>query len=285
MPILKVENLSKKYPSFLLDNVSFSIPKGYIMGFIGENGSGKTTTLLAILNIINKDGGVVEIFDKDIDVHELEIKKDIAFMSGEMFYPKSKVKSITNAFKKFYTDFDMNKYNKYLKEFNIDENKKLDQLSKGMSIKYQIALALSHNARLIILDEPTSGLDPVARDNLLEEFQKIIEDGDVSILFSTHITSDLEKCADYITFIKNGRIIESLSKDELLDKYYLVNGNKEDLQKVKQELISFKENAFGFTGLTNKENLYNVKHLKTAKPNLEDIMIYYAGNGELKWKI
>lgn len=279
MNVLQVENLSKKYPKFFLNNISFNIPKGYIMGFIGENGAGKTTTLKAMLNIISKDSGHVHIFGKDMDKHEIDIKKDIAFMFGRSFYPKRKIKEVTAVFKRFYANFDDEIYLKYLNKFHLDQDKKLDELSQGMSLKYSISLALSHHAKLVILDEPTSGLDPVARDSLLEIFQEIIEDGEVSILFSTHITSDLEKCADYITFIQNGEIIESLAKDDLIEKYRLVNGELNQLDSIIYDLVSYKKNAFGFTGLIRKENLKKDIKVKVAAPSLDDIMIYYAQNG------
>lgn len=279
MNVLQVENLRKEYPSFTLDNVSFTIPKGYIMGFIGENGAGKTTTLKAMLNIIRKDGGSVHVFDQDIDEHEIEIKKEIAFMSLRSFYPKRKIKEITKVYKRFYPNFDENIYHQYLSKFKLDENKKIDELSQGMTLKYTIALALSHHAKLIILDEPTSGLDPVARDSLLEIFQNIIEDGEVSILFSTHITSDLEKCADYITFIQDGHIIESSSKEDLIEKYRLVHGDLEHLESAKSTLIAYKKNAFGFTGLMKTEHVKSYTYIKVGVPSLDDIMIYFAEKG------
>jgi ABC-2 type transport system ATP-binding protein len=279
MNVLKIKNLRKEYPNFLLNDVSFSIPKGYIMGFIGENGAGKTTTLKAMLNIINKDGGNVEIFGKSMDENEIDIKKDISFMPGNSFYPKRKIKDITKVFKRFYSNFDEDLYQQYLIKFNLDQNKKLDELSQGMSLKYSIALALSHHAKLIILDEPTSGLDPVARDALLEIFQNIIEDGEVSILFSTHITSDLEKCADYITFIQNGEIIESLSKEDLITKYRLINGDLDTLDSIKNDMISYKKNSFGFTGLIKTGQLKENNKIKIGHPSLDDIMIYYAERG------
>lgn len=282
MNVLEVKNLRKEYPGFILNDISFSIPEGYIMGFIGENGAGKTTTLKAMLNVISKDEGSVRIFGKDMAEHELDIKKDIAFMSGRSFYPKRKIKEITKVFKKFYDNFDDEIYHLYLDKFNLDENKKTDELSQGMRLKYAIALALSHHAKLIILDEPTSGLDPVARDALLEIFQEIIESGEVSILFSTHITSDLDKCADYITFIKNGEIIESLAKDDLIEKYRLIHGSTELLDSVKKGVVSYKVNAFGFTALIKKENLKQNANIRVGAPGLDDIMIYYAQKGEQK---
>ena len=285
MNSLEVKNLTKKYDSFLLDNISFSIPKGFIMGFIGENGAGKTTTIKSLLNVIKKDSGEVKIFGRNIDEHELELKRNIGFVSGDSFYPKRKVKDITDVYKRFYSNWDEQAYQEYLKSFNIDPNKKMDELSKGMKMKYSLSLALSHHAELLILDEPTSGLDPVARDNLLETFQTAVEDGEVSILFSTHITSDLEKCADYITFIKNGKLIESSSKDDLIDKYRLVNGTKEQLSLVESQLISYKENAFGFNGLIKTSDVKANSPINYGQPSLDDIMIYYANKEELIWKI
>jgi ABC-2 type transport system ATP-binding protein len=276
MESLVVKNLTKKYEKFLLNDISFSIPKGFIMGFIGENGAGKTTTIKSLLNVIKKDSGSVYVLGKDIDQHEIEVKKDIGFVSGDSFYPKSKLKDITKVYKRFYPIWNETAYVKYIQLFNLDVSKKMDELSKGMKMKYSIALALSHHAELLILDEPTSGLDPVARDNLLEVFQSIVEDGNVSILFSTHITSDLEKCADYITFIKEGNMVESCSKDDLLDKYRIVNGTKDQLDSVKDHMITYKENAFGFNGLIKTDNIQN-DDVNYGQPSLDEIMIYYAG--------
>jgi ABC-2 type transport system ATP-binding protein len=281
MESLIVKNLTKKYKTFLLDNISFTIPKGYIMGFIGENGAGKTTTINALLNVISRDSGEVNVLGKNIDVHEIEVKKKIGYVSGESFYPKNKVKEFTDIYKRFYSSWDETAYQSYLEKFKLDSNKKLDELSKGMRMKYSIALALSHQAELLIMDEPTSGLDPVARDNLLEVFQSIVEAGEVSILFSTHITSDLEKCADYITFIKEGKLIESCSRDDLIDKYRIVNGTKEQLPKVMDKMISYKENAFGFNGLIKTDLVDNKSTANYGQPSLDDIMIYYANRRDI----
>lgn len=281
MEILKAQGLCKRYEKFYLDNVSFSLDEGYIMGFIGSNGAGKTTTLKAILNIIHKDSGKMEIFGRKFNENEIGIKQDIAFMMGETdYYLKRKVKTITKVVKRFYSNWDDEAYNGYINRFKLDPEKKLVELSQGMRIKFALALALSHNARLIILDEPTSGLDPVARDNLLELFQELVESGEKSILFSTHITSDLDKCADYITYINNGRIIESTTKDELLDSYRLVNGSEDDLNKIKNDLIAWKKNSFGFLGLIKTDKLNIHQGINAEAPTLDDIMIYYAKKEE-----
>ena len=285
MTMLNVQGLCKRYDKFYLDNVSFSLDEGYIMGFIGSNGAGKTTTLKSILNIIHNDGGKVEIFGKDFRDNELEMKQDIAFMmGGSDYYLKKKLGTIHGVVKRFYSNWDDDAYARYLKRFKLDEDKKVEELSQGMRIKFALTLALSHNAKLLILDEPTSGLDPVARDNLLELFQELVEDGKKSILFSTHITSDLEKCADFITYINNGKIVESRTKDELLESYRLVNGSQEDLETMKSDLVSYKKNSFGFMGLIKTGKLGNYQHLNTEPPALDDIMIYHSRREEANEK-
>lgn len=278
MNTIEIKHLTKTYDTFKLDDISFSIPKGYIMGFIGENGAGKTTTIKSILNIIKRDNGQITIFDKDIDFNELDVKSRIGYVSGSMFYPKKKIKEITQVYQKFYERWDEDLYQFYLSQFHLDQNKKIHELSKGMQLKYAITLALSHHAELLILDEPTSGLDPVARDQLLELFQSIMEKEETTIFFSTHITSDLEKCADYITFIKDGQIVESCSKDDLIDQYRYVNGAKDELEGVKNRLISYKVNAFGFNGLMKSTDVKKSDVVKIGQPTLDDIMIFYASH-------
>jgi ABC-2 type transport system ATP-binding protein len=277
MPMLNVQGLSKRYERFYLDHVSFTLEEGYIMGFIGSNGAGKTTTLKGIMNIIHTDAGTVEIFGERQNGNEESLKQDIAYMSGEInFFQKKKVKHISEVVRRFYPQWGADVHKNYLKRFDIDPEKRIEELSQGMRIKYALALALSHNARLMILDEPTTGLDPVARDDLLELFQELVEQGDRSILFSTHITSDLEKCADFITYILNGRIIESCSRDELLDSYRIVHGDDEGLQTVQDRLIAHKKNSFGFSGLIKTEGIEGIEHLDMDRPTLDDIMIYYS---------
>ena len=253
------------------------------MGFIGSNGAGKTTTLKGILNMIHPDGGSVKIFGKEFRENEFDLKQDIAFMmGGSDYYIKKKLGVISEVVSRFYSNWDAETFAKLMKRFKLDPDKKVQELSQGMRIKFALSLALSHHAKLLILDEPTSGLDPVARDNLLELFQELVEDGRKSILFSTHITSDLEKCADYITYINNGKIIESMTKDDLLQYYRLVNGGTGELEQVKESLISYKKNSFGFIGLARTELLseHRSLNLNTETPTLDDIMIYYAKKEE-----
>lgn len=277
MLALDIKNLNKQYEHFRLKDVSFQLEKGYIMGFIGANGAGKTTTIKSILNLTHVDSGEIRIWGKNMASHELELKQEIGSAFGDInFYTRSKIKALTNVVKSFYRNWDDETYSKYLKKFNLNENKKIAELSTGMKVKYSLALALSHGAKLLILDEPTSGLDPVARDNLLDTFQELVQDGEISILFSTHITSDLEKCADYITYIHNGQIINSSEKEQFIDTYRLLNGKHEQLDMVKNELISYKTNSFGFTGLIHTKDLDPSLDIKSTVPNLEEIMIYFS---------
>ena len=209
MTILKVDGLCKKYPEFSLKNVSFEIEKGSIMGFIGRNGAGKTTTLKALLNLIHSDSGNIEFFGKTLADNECEIKQRVGYVvSTSGYYKRKKIRDITAVTRTFYDNWDEDDYRHYLKVFKLDENKTPDQLSEGMKVKYNISLALSHKAELLILDEPTSGLDPVSRDELLDIFTQLAAKG-IAILFSTHITTDLDKCAEKITYIKNGEILYS----------------------------------------------------------------------------
>ncbi|MBE9914739.1 ABC transporter ATP-binding protein [Paenibacillus donghaensis] len=277
MLALDIKNLNKKYPNFQLKDVSFQLEKGYIMGFIGANGAGKTTTIKSILNMIHIDSGEVRILGKNITEHEIELKQEIGYAFGGIdFYTRSKMKTLTSVIKRFYTNWDDETYYSYLRRFKLDENKKIVDLSTGMKVKYSLALALSHGAKLLILDEPTSGLDPVSRDDLLDIFQELVVDGDISILFSTHITTDLEKCADFITYIENGQIIKSSDKEEFKESYRLLNGNEDQLNQVKEKLISYKLNSFGFTGLIHSKDFDPSSDIKATTPSLEEIMIYFA---------
>jgi ABC-2 type transport system ATP-binding protein len=281
MSALKIEKLNKSYEKFKLKDVSFTLDEGYIMGFIGSNGAGKTTTIKSILKIVHADSGYVEVLGEPYSENELKLKQDIGYiLGGADYYPKLKLKDITDVAKRFYDNWDSDLYKKYIKRFDLDESKKTEELSQGMRIKYALTIALSHHAKLYILDEPTSGLDPVARNELLDIFHELIEAGDKSILFSTHITSDLEKCADYITYIIDGKIVASDTKDDLINSFRLVNGSKEQLKTVEHDLIGYKTNSFGFTGLIAAADLPPSSALNIALPNLEEIMIYHENKDD-----
>jgi len=276
MKLLMVENLCKKYEKFTLENVSFSLEQGYIMGFIGRNGAGKTTTLKTMLNLVHPDAGTVNLFGKDFREEEFACKQEIGFvLGGADYYVKKKLGVIANVTKRFYARWDDAAFAGYLKRFELDLDKRIDELSAGMKVKFSLALALSHHARLLILDEPTSGLDPVSRDDLLEIFQSLIEEGDRSILFSTHITSDLEKCADYITYIKDGKILATGDMPGFLDSYRVVQGTQSQKDSARdQKLIGLKQNAFGFTALVRTQDLAPCEGLQIAPADLETIMIH-----------
>ena len=218
--LLRVEHLNKHYPGFALNDVSFSVKPGRIMGLIGKNGAGKSTTLKSILNMVQPESGTVTMLDKDFYGHEKECKQDIGVVFGGIdFYPLKKLSAITAVTRQFYQNWDQERYNDYLRQFSLDERKQFRSLSNGMKVKYLLALALSHHAALYILDEPTSGLDPVSRDEILHIFTRIVRDGNRSVLFSTHITSDLDRCADDITYIKNGRVLKSADRETFLHSF------------------------------------------------------------------
>ncbi|MBB6731496.1 ABC transporter ATP-binding protein [Cohnella zeiphila] len=277
MLALDIRNLNKKYPNFELKDVSFQLEKGYIMGFIGANGAGKTTTIKSIMRMIQTDSGEIRVLGKNMAEHEIELKQEIGCAFGGIdFYNRNKIKTLTDVIKRFYKNWDEAAYSGFLRRFKLDENKKIIELSTGMKVKYSLALALSHGAKLLILDEPTSGLDPVARDDLLDLFQQLVSGGEISILFSTHITTDLEKCADYITFIADGQIVNSAEKEEFKESYLLLNGSENELSRVKDRMISYKVNSFGFTGLIRSQDFDPSSGIKAATPSLEEIMIYFA---------
>ncbi len=281
--MLNVTNLSKRYEKFELKNVSFSLEPGFIMGFVGKNGAGKTTTLKSMLNLVHPDGGSVRMFGKEFIPNELAVKQNISFMFGGVhYYPKKKIKDIADVVKRFYDEWDDKAFEDYLGRFELDPEKRVDELSEGMKVKFNLALALSHNAKLLILDEPLNGLDPVSRDDLIELFQELIENGERSILFSTHITSDLDKCADFITFIQDGRIIESRSRDDLIASYRIVKGTPEQLNSLASKMIGYKANAFGFTGLIKTDDVRDAAGLTLEPPTLEEIMIFHDKRGTKK---
>lgn len=275
--MLQVHGLVKNYPSFSLKSVSFHLEPGYIMGFIGRNGAGKTTTLKSILNLVRPDAGQVQILGRDYYTNELWCKQQMGVVLGEFdYYNDKKLRTITAVTRQFYPQWSDADYRTYLERFGLDENKRVKELSQGMRVKYALALALSHQAKLLILDEPTSGLDPVSRVELLQLFQRIVESGERSILFSTHITSDLEKCADYITYIRNGQLLDSCDKETFTEQYRLVQGGR-DLctHAVHNHLLSWKDNAFGFTGLVRTCDLSHLPpSLQIAPADLESIMVY-----------
>lgn len=281
--VLAVSNLTKTYPSFKLDHVSFALQEGKITGFIGRNGAGKSTTLNSLFNFVHPDSGSISFFNLDFEQNEKSIKERIGFVSsGINYYPTKKLKKISKITSMFYDKWDDKAYQKYMQMFKLDENKTPAQLSAGMKVKYALTLALSHNADLLILDEPTSGLDPVSRDDLLDVFMGLCDEGK-TILFSTHITADLDKCADNIIYIKNGKIIAEQSIKEFEDSYRIASfSSKDDMAAYNAYLIGTKRSKDGYTALIRKENAEHFKD-SVRKADLEEIMIHIekeAGDNE-----
>ncbi len=273
---LKVEKLNKKYPKFSLKDVSFEVKPGEIMGFIGRNGAGKTTTLKSIMNLIHYESGKISAFDLDMTEHELENKQRIGFALSELnYYPNKTVGQLVKVTKKFYKNFDEDKFNEICKMFNLDMNKKLEELSSGMKVKYSVAIALSHKAELLILDEPTSGLDPVSREEVLDIFREIVKSKERAILFSTHITSDLDKCATHITYIHDGSIMYSGTKRGFIDSYLYIKDTTKN-QKLEKEYIAFKELDDCIEGLIpiDKKEVFLKEGIEPKEPDLEQIMVY-----------
>ena len=274
--ILKLENVNKNYPSFSLKDVSFSIKPGEIMGFIGRNGAGKTTTLKCIMNLLHYESGSIQAFETDMTKNELENKQRIGFALSELnYYPNRTIKQLMNVTKRFYKNFDEKKFEEVCKVFNLDVNKKLEELSSGMKVKYSVAIALSHKAELLILDEPTSGLDPVSREEVMDIFREIVRSGERAILFSTHITSDLDKCASNITYIHNGSIVFTGKKKDFVNSYLFVK-DKTKNKDLEKEYIAYKELDDHIEGLISVDNkdVFIKNNIKPREPDLEEIMVY-----------
>ena len=274
--ILSLDRVCKHYPTFSLKEVSFSVKPGQIMGFIGRNGAGKTTTLKCIMNLIHFESGSIAAFDKDMKEFELENKQRIGFALSEVnYHPNRTIRQLMDVTKRFYKQFDEQKFLEACRLFKLDLNKKLEELSSGMKVKYSVAIALSHHAELLILDEPTSGLDPVSRDEILDIFREIVKNGDRAILFSTHITSDLDKCATDITYIHDGEVSFSGSKKEFVDSYLFVKDSTKD-HSLEREYISCKELDDRIEGLikADRKEAFLAKGITPHEPDLEQIMVY-----------
>ena len=281
---IEIKNVSKNYPEFKLDKISFKIPKGTIVGLIGENGAGKTTTIKSILNITNTTGQI-KVFDKDNKKYEKEIKQDLGVVLDDSFLSEYlTAKGVNTIMKSFYTNWDTEKYFNYLKEFKLPTNKLIKDFSSGMKMKLKIATSISHNPKALILDEPTSGLDPIIRNEILEIFRNYItEDEERSILLSSHITSDLEHIADYIIFIHNGKIIFNLKTSELLENYGIIKCSQKDFSNLKKEdYIKYRKEKYQYEVLVSDKfkiaKKYNFKVID--KPSIDEIMLMFVKGEE-----
>lgn len=281
---LEVRNLSKDCGDFLLDKISFSIPSGSIMGLVGENGAGKSTTINCILNEIYKTGGDIFIFGKDHLEYETDIKNEIGVIFDECCLPEifSPIE-LGRFFSQIYSGWDTHCYKTYLKEFELPYNKPISAFSRGMKVKLNFAIALSHHAKLLILDEATSGLDSIMRDEILDILIEFVQDENHSVLFSSHITGDLEKIADYITFIHCGKVLFSKPKDELLDNYGVVHCGAVDFDRIdKTKIIAYRKQDFEWQVLVSDRNcIGKTENAIVEKATIEDIMLFYV-RGELK---
>lgn len=278
---LEVSDIAKVYDAFTLDHISFSLPSGSIMGFIGENGAGKTTTLKALLGLVKKDAGSVHILGKEYNKStELELKEQLGIVFDECRFPENlSAVHIGKIMASIYKSWDKALYSRYLSAFSLSEKKLVKEYSRGMKMKLSIATALSHRPRLLLLDEPTSGLDPVIRNEILDVFLEYIQDEGNSILLSSHITSDLEKIADYITFIHQGKLVFSKEKDLILEQYGVLKCAKSELTSLEPELICGRHTAgFGCEVLVSDRRkaaaLYPKLLIEPA--TLENIMLYYG---------
>lgn len=276
--LLEVKNLCKKYNQFELKNVNLTLPKGMIMGLIGENGAGKTTTIKSILNLTNSTGEI-NIFGLNVKKYDKKIKQNIGVVLNENFFSEYlNPKDINKIMKNIYKNWDEKLYFKYLEDFKLPQNKISKEFSSGMKMKLKIAVALAHHPKLLILDEPTSGLDPVARSEILDIFQDFIQNGENSIFVSSHITSDLEHIADYITFINDGEIVLSKTRDELLEEYGIVKCSKAEFEKInKKDYVKYKVNRYEYDVLVENKSEFKRKYDFNVidKPTLEDIMLIY----------
>ena len=282
---LTVKNLSKQFVDFKLDNISFELPRGSVMGLIGPNGSGKTTTIKLILNMLKKNQGKIEILGYD-NIKEEQIAKEnlgIVFDSN-YFVDEWNMKMVEKAMSRFYKTWNHLRFYSYIEQFKIAKSKKVKELSKGMQMKLMLACAFSYDSKLLILDEPTSGLDPVSRDELLEIIEKYVEDGKHSVLFSTHITSDLEKIADYITFIHQGRIILTESKDNLIYKYAILRCKEKQFENLdKSDILAYRRQDYQIDVLVNNKEAAERKYagIVIDHATIDEIMLILV-KGEQK---
>lgn len=279
--VLEVKNLNKAYENFSLKDVTFSLNQDCITGFIGTNGSGKTTTIKAILGLVLKDSGKISFLEKDIDKHERKSKNKIGVVLDEgYFYDELILKEMKNVIAPSYTEWDEQVFLKYIKRFNLNLGQKISTLSKGMRMKFAVSLALSHHADLLIMDEPTSGLDPLVRSELIDILLDFMKEPGKSVFFSTHITSDLDKIADMIILIDDGQILIDEEKDALVETHALVKGDNQLINNQTEKLfLNLSQTKYGFEGITHK--IDDVCRLMPGvlmeRPTIEDIMLSYIG--------
>ncbi|MCB2312153.1 ABC transporter ATP-binding protein [Clostridium tagluense] len=282
--VLEVSGLNKSYEKFALSDLSFSLQEDCITGFIGINGAGKTTTIRTILGLVMRNAGTIKFFGKDMDTHESELKNRIGVVLDDgCFYDELTMKEMKSIIAPAYSRWNERDYKTYMEGFSLNPRQKISTLSKGMRMKFALTLALSHEADLLIMDEPTSGLDPLIRNQFMNILTDYMKKGGKSVFFSTHITSDLDKIADMIILINNGKILFEEEKDTLMDTHRLVKGDSKDLTVETRKLfLNIQETGFGFMGITNKLSQVqeSIKDILVERPSIEDIMLGYVEGGE-----
>ncbi len=282
---LVIKGLTKKYKDFTLDKVSFTVPKGTIMGFVGENGAGKTTTIKAILDLIKTDEGEVSILGCSSRDLPVEVKASLGVVfDGSNLHDNLNLGNVDFVMKNIYRNWDSQMFTEYVKRFDLPERKNIKEYSRGMKMKLSIAIALSHHSKLLILDEATSGLDPMVRDEILDIFLEFIQEEDHTILLSSHIISDIEKIADYVTFIHKGRIVFSESKDELIYQYGIIRCPKDEVSGIDRSyIVSVRENSFGAeVMIKNKDAFTRQYHQNNVdRTSIEEIMLFISRGKEL----
>ena len=276
---IEINNLNKNYQDFQLKDVSFNVPKGSIVGFIGENGAGKTTSIKAMLNLINRDSGSIQMLGMDTCKEEKKIKETVGVvLDGCNFHDNLKTGDISKMMGSIYKKWNASLYQQFLKKFKLPENQIIKEYSRGMKMKLQIAVALSHEPKILILDEATSGLDPIVREEMLDVFMDFIQDEEHAILISSHITSDLDKIADYIVFIHQGEILLDEEKEILLSTRGILKCGEEDFRKLDQdESIRYRKNHFGFEVLVKDKEAIKKKFPDAVVDGvtIEEIMLFY----------
>lgn len=278
---IRVKNIFKHYKQFSLENISFELPMGYIMGLVGPNGAGKTTIIKAILNAINLNGGTIEVLGFDSVSSEIQIKESTAYIADSIYFSDTwTAKDVLWIMEKAYQTWNKTKYLDYLERYRLPVNKPIREYSSGMKTKLMLAAAFSHETKLLLLDEPTSGLDPVMRDEFLSEIKEYIRDGARSVLYSTHITTDLEKTADYITFINAGRLVFSKDTDTLRESYLIVKEGLNAFKFVKDICIGYKTHEYGFEALVERQSADRLLPSCVKQPaSIEDIVVFSSLKG------
>ncbi|MGN7313057.1 ABC transporter ATP-binding protein [Alkalicoccobacillus gibsonii] len=280
---VRLQHVNKTYKDFAISDLSFTVKKGYVTGFIGPNGAGKTTIIKLMLNLINQDSGIIQVFGEDYRTNINEKKQRIGFIYADHhLYQHLTIKKMKKVIAQFYKKWDDTLFDSYVNRLQLPWDKKIKNLSKGMGTKLSIAIALSHHAELLVLDEPTSGLDPISRREILDLLAEVMQDEEKTIFFSTHITSDLEQIADYITFIHEGKLLLSDNKESITEQYGLVRGPVDLLDDdIRTLFVNVRETAIGFEGLTNQAALIRRlmgDHVVIERASLEEIMVYTIGN-------